>query len=195
MIAKAVLSLLIKAGARMARPGEFSLRAFMNGKIDLAQAEAIQHVISAKNSQALRAAEQQLQGALSHKILSFQKQLLRSAAILEAWVDFPEEGLEFTSLTELLHDIDSVQTEMQKLSDTFEEGKILQEGLTLCLSGPPNAGKSSLMNALLGKERAIVTDIPGTTRDLLEEALRLDDLHFRIIDTAGIRTTEELIEQ
>lgn len=195
LITRRVLETILAAGARAALPGEFTFKAFMNGKIDLAQAEAVQALIAAKNELALNAAETQLQGALSKKIELFQKELVDIAAILEAWVDFPEEGLEFASLEEVVESLEGTQKKMERLSATFQEGKVLHEGLTLCLVGSPNVGKSSLMNALLGKERAIVTDIPGTTRDLLEAELRLSGLHFKLLDTAGIRETAEIIEQ
>lgn len=195
IVTKKILSEILKAGARAALPGEFSFKAFMNGKIDLAQAEAIQEVISAKNELAYSAAEQHLQGALSSKIKKFQSKLLDIAAILEAWVDFPEEGLEFASKEEILSSLSEILSIMNLLSLSFQDGKIIHEGLSLCLIGPPNAGKSSLMNALLGKERAIVTEIAGTTRDLLEDALWLGGLHFKLLDTAGIRETEEKIEK
>ncbi|MCX6988622.1 MAG: tRNA uridine-5-carboxymethylaminomethyl(34) synthesis GTPase MnmE [Chlamydiae bacterium] len=195
MVSRKVLEAVLSAGARAALPGEFSFKAFMNGKMDLTQAEAIQELIGAKNEIALRQAEEQLQGSLSKKIRSFQKELFDVAAILEAWVDFPEEGLEFASEEELLGLLDSTLGSMQTLANTFDEGHIIKEGLSLCLIGPPNAGKSSLMNTLLGQERAIVTNIPGTTRDILEEKLLLGGLHFTIKDTAGIRETEEEIEK
>lgn len=194
IVTKKILEEVLWAGARAALPGEFSLKAFMNGKLDLAQAEAIQQVISAKNEMAYSAAEQHLQGALSKHIKRFQSKLLDIAAILEAWVDFPEEGLEFASQEEILDSLSEILESMNSLSRSFYEGKILHEGLSLCLIGPPNAGKSSLMNALLGKERAIVTEIAGTTRDLLEDHLYLGGLHFKLVDTAGIRETEERIE-
>jgi tRNA modification GTPase len=181
--------------ARTAAPGEFSLRAFLNGKIDLAKAEAIQQLISAKNEIACHFAKTHLEGALSKKILLTQKKLLDIAAILEASVDFPEESLEFASKEEILLQLQEICLGMKHLSSTFHEGKMIHEGLTLCLAGPPNAGKSSLMNALLGKERAIVTEIAGTTRDLLEDNLYLGGLHFKLVDTAGIRDTEERIEK
>mgnify|MGYP002398028685 CR=1 FL=1 len=195
LISRKVLSRAIEAGARPAQPGEFSLRAFLNGKLDLAQAEAVQQLIGAKSELALKAAEQQLEGRLSERVASFQKELLRITAIVEAWVDFPEEGLEFASQGELLHSLGLLIEEMEKLKKTFHQGRRLSEGISLCLIGAPNVGKSSLMNALLGKERAIVTEIAGTTRDLIEEDLRLGSLHFRLIDTAGIRETEERVEQ
>lgn len=195
LVTKQVLETVLKAGARAALPGEFTLRAFMNGKLDLAQAEAVQALISAKSQISLKAAEQQLQGALSKQIAGFQRQLFDIAAILEAWVDFPEEGLEFASLDEVIASLENTLNGMIELSETFHYGKMIHEGISLCLAGAPNVGKSSLMNLLLGKQRAIVTDIPGTTRDTLEEELRLGGLHFRLTDTAGIRETDEIIEQ
>jgi tRNA modification GTPase len=195
LITRRVLQTVLDAGARGALPGEFTFKAYMNGNLDLVQAEAVQQLIGAKNELALQAAENHLQGALSKKITQFQKELVDIAAILEAWVDFPEEGLEFAAFEEVIASLDKTQHSMQRLSDTFHEGKIVHEGLTLCLAGVPNVGKSSLMNALLGKERAIVTAIPGTTRDLLEADLKIGGLHFRLIDTAGIRATEEIVEQ
>lgn len=195
LITRRVLQTVLDAGARAALPGEFTFKAYMNGKLDLAQAEAVQELIAAKNDLALHAAEYQLQGALSQKIESFQQELVDIAAILEAWVDFPEEGLEFASFEEVIASLQSTCKKMEALSCTFQNGKIVHEGLTMCLTGAPNVGKSSLMNALLGKDRAIVTPIPGTTRDLLEADLRMSGLHFRLVDTAGIRDTEELVEQ
>lgn len=195
LITKRVLEVVLGAGARAARPGEFSFKAFMNGKIDLAQAEAIQALIGAKNEQALDAAESQLSGSLSKKILSFQKDLTDTAAILEAWVDFPEEGLEFATIEEICSNLRVVAQKMKQLLATFHNGKIIHEGISMCLIGSPNAGKSSLMNALLAKDRAIVSPIPGTTRDVLEDHLRLNGLNFKLMDTAGIRPAEDLIEQ
>ena len=195
LISRKVLGVILKAGARAAQPGEFTFKAYINGKLDLAQAEAVQTLISAKNDLALQMAEQQLQGKISHHILAFQKNLVDIAAILEAWVDFPEEDLAFAPMAEVIAQLEQVKEEMQALLNTFHNGKIASCGISLCLVGPPNAGKSSLMNALLGKERAIVTEIAGTTRDLLEEEMKLGDLVFRLIDTAGIRATFEMIEK
>jgi tRNA modification GTPase len=195
LITRRVLETVVLAGARPARPGEFTFKAFINGKIDLAQAEAVQSLISAKNEHALNAAENQLQGRLSAKVKEFQEFLTELAAILEAWVDFPEEGLEFATRDEICSDLENICSKMKQFHDTFHDGRILHEGISLCLIGCPNVGKSSLMNALLDKERAIVTHIPGTTRDILEDDLRLNGLNFRLIDTAGIRDSAEFIER
>lgn len=195
LITRKVLEAVLATGVRAARPGEFTFRAFLNGKLDLAQAEAVQELICAKNEHALDAAKNQLQGGLSQKIKTFQKKLTHIAAILDAWVDFPEEGLEFASMDEVCDDLEQICAEMVHLRDTFNDGKILHDGISLCLAGCPNVGKSSLMNALLDKDRAIVSHIPGTTRDILEDHLRLNGLNFRLIDTAGIRHSDEVIEQ
>jgi tRNA modification GTPase len=195
LVTQKVLQRICSAGARPAQPGEFSLRAYLNGKIDLAQAEAVQMLIHAKNDLALQSAERQLDGSLSKQIAAFQDKLTEIAAILEASVDFPEEGLEFATVDELCKSLEDIYAQMKHLHATFHHGKILHAGISLCLLGVPNVGKSSLMNALLGKERAIVTEIAGTTRDLLEEDLRLGNLHFRLIDTAGIRAASEIVEQ
>lgn len=195
LITRRILEIVLHAGARAALPGEFTLKAFMNGKIDLAQAEAVQELICAKNERAVDAAGVQLQGSLSQKISSYQQQLTLIAAILEAWVDFPEEGLEFASMEEICSDLEKVQKEMKQLEATFHDGKILHDGISLCLIGTPNVGKSSLMNALLDKDRAIVSPIPGTTRDILEDHFRLNGLNIRLMDTAGIHLTDEIVEQ
>ncbi len=195
LITRRVLDVVLKTGVRAARPGEFTFKAFINGKLDLSQAEAVQELISAKNERALDAAENQLQGSLSNKILSFQEKMTLIAAIFEAWVDFPEEGLEFATKDELCEDLKEIINQMERLINTFHDGKILHDGLSICLIGCPNVGKSSLMNALLDKERAIVSEIAGTTRDTLEDHMRLNGLNFKLIDTAGIRETKEVIEQ
>ena len=192
---KQVLEACLEAGARAALPGEFTFKAFMNGRLDLAQAEAVQRVIGAKNEQAFSAATKHLEGALSEKIHKLQKELVSLAAIFEAWVDFPEEGIEFASEKEVAERLLRVRDKIQRMIDTFEDGRRIDHGISLCIVGPPNAGKSSLMNALLDQERAIVTPIPGTTRDLLKEELTIGGLHFTLTDTAGIRETDEIIEQ
>lgn len=195
LITRKVYDVVLHAGARAARPGEFTFKAFINGKIDLAQAEAVQELIGAKNERALEAAEEQLKGRLSRSVEEFQKSLTLIAAILEAWVDFPEEGLEFASIESVCSDLEAIIEKIEALAHTFHDGKIIHDGISLCLIGAPNVGKSSLMNTLLDKERAIVSHIPGTTRDILEDHMRLNGLNFKLVDTAGIRTTEEVIEQ
>ncbi len=195
IVSQMILELVLAAGARAAQPGEFTFRSFMNGKLDLAQAEAVQEVIKAKSHLAAASSTDQLQGQLSNKVATFQKELTELAAILEAWVDFPEEGLEFTTMDKLLERLAHVRKEMVRLRDTFHDGRLLFDGLSLALIGEPNVGKSSLMNALLDKERAIVTHIAGTTRDVLEDSLRIGGLHVCLTDTAGIRETDEVIER
>lgn len=195
LITRRVLETVLQAGARAALPGEFTFKAFVNGKIDLAQAEAVQELICAKNERALDAAEEQLGGSLSKKITAFQYELTQIAAILEAWVDFPEEGLEFATMEEICSQLEHSCFQLQQLADTFHNGRIVHDGISLCLIGSPNVGKSSLMNTLLDKERAIVSHIPGTTRDILEDHMRLNGLNFKLMDTAGIRSTTEVIEQ
>ncbi|MCB1119643.1 MAG: tRNA uridine-5-carboxymethylaminomethyl(34) synthesis GTPase MnmE, partial [Chlamydiia bacterium] len=195
LLTERVLQRIVEAGARLAGPGEFTMRAFLNGKLDLSQAEAVQRLIGAKNQLALNAAEKQLQGHLSKRIGDFQQKLTHIAAILEAWVDFPEEGIAFASMEEIIEQLNGVIAEMQALLETFHDGKMIHEGISLCLIGRPNVGKSSLLNALLKQERAIVTEIPGTTRDLLEAPMRMGKLYLKLIDTAGIRDSEERVEQ
>jgi tRNA modification GTPase len=194
LLARRVLDALVHAGAHIALPGEFTFRAFINGKIDLTQAEAIQDLIGAQNETALQVAEEQLEGRLSQEIQQMQKEGSRLAAIFEAWVDFPEEGLEFAPMEEVLQELKNLDKRIHTLLSTYHDGKLIRDGVSICLLGAPNVGKSSLMNALLGQDRAIVSHIAGTTRDVVEDDLRLDGLHCRLIDTAGIRETEELIE-
>ena len=193
-VAKKILLLCLQAGARAALPGEFSFKAYMNDKIDLTQAEAISQLICAKNDFALQAAENHLQGRLSQEIRSFQKKLTHMAAMLEAWIDVPEEDIAFAPIETIREELKNITLSMQKLASSFFDGKILQDGISLCLVGSPNVGKSSLMNALLDKERAIVSHSPGTTRDLIEDSFQLNGLNVRLLDTAGIRQTDEDIE-
>jgi len=195
LITRRVLDVILAAGARAARPGEFTFKAFMNGKLDLAQAEAVQSLIAANSDLALDAAADQLQGALSKKIASFQSDLTQIAAMLEAWVDYPEEDLVFASQEETLERLSTIVEAMKSLLKTFHDGKIISDGVATAMVGSPNVGKSSLMNALLDRERAIVSPVPGTTRDIIEDHLRLKGLTLRLIDTAGIRKSDELIEK
>lgn len=195
LLTQLILSLILRVGARAALPGEFTARAFLNGKLDLAQAEAVQSLIEAKNLEALSAASQQLEGRLSKQVQELQTRLTHLAAILEAWVDFPEEGLEFASFESVLETLQSTYEELEHMISTFHHGHLLQTGLRVCLVGAPNVGKSSLMNALLDTERAIVSPIAGTTRDIVHEEMRLHGIHMRLTDTAGIRASTEIIEQ
>lgn len=195
LLARRLVELALEAGARPALPGEFSYLAFLHGKLDLAQAEAVQELISAQSDYALRAAQQQLEGALSARIRQFQQQLAHAAAIFEAWVDFPEEGLEFASEEQMIEELDGQLLAMEQLLATFAQGKLWREGVRIALVGLPNAGKSSLLNALLQRERAIVSAIPGTTRDLIHEQLLIDGMALELIDTAGLRDSQDLIEQ
>lgn len=195
LIARKILARLLEVGAVAAGPGEFSSRAYQNGKIDLAQAEAVQALIAAKNEASLRAAHAQLEGRLSKIIQELQKGLCDITAIVEAWVDYPEEGLEWSSEEALLSEIDVIVHKLIRLRDSFYDGKRLSDGISICLAGAPNAGKSSLMNVLVGEERAIVTDVAGTTRDVLSEEIYLGGHALRLYDTAGLRETDEAIEK
>ncbi len=195
LVTRRVLETVLNTGVRAAGPGEFTFKAYMNGKIDLAQAEAVKELIAAKNNLALDIAANQLKGALSKKIKQFQEKLIDTAAILEASIDFPEDELESTSLEEIVFSMEELHRAITRLKETFHEGKIIHEGITLSLFGEVNVGKSSLMNHFLKKERAIVSDIPGTTRDRVEAEMRLGEFHFRLIDTAGIRATNDPVEQ
>ena len=189
------LELILKNGARAAEPGEFTKRAFLNGRIDLSQAEAVIDVINAENDFALKSAVTQLKGSVSEKIRKEREILLEQIAYIEAALDDPEhiemEGYGETLLP-ILHDC---RADIEELLDSADDGRIMKEGIKTVILGKPNVGKSSLLNALLGQDRAIVTDIAGTTRDALEESLRLNDVTLNIIDTAGIRSTEDIIEK
>lgn len=195
IITEKILSLVIQNGARAASPGEFTYRAYLNNKIDLTQAEAIQEIIAAQNDLALTSATDHLEGKLSQEIKYYQSVLVDIAALIEAYVDFPEEDLPEIQKNELSTSLDEVIKKMKLLSDTFNDGKMIFEGISLCIIGCPNVGKSSLLNALLKKDKAIVTPIAGTTRDLIEDTLKLGQLHYRLIDTAGIHPTQDIIEQ
>lgn len=189
------LELVLNAGARPAEPGEFSKRAFLNGRLDLAQAESIIDVIRARTGDALRLAVGQLSGGLSKKYASIQEELLAMTALIEANIDFPEDEVEEYNLDEIYSRAGKMAGEIQKLIDGAETGKVYREGVRTVIAGKPNVGKSSLLNVLLREKRAIVTDIPGTTRDIIEEILNIGGVPLKIIDTAGIRDTEDIIEK
>lgn len=194
VVMREILRVAISLGARLSLPGEFSMRAYQNGKIDLTQAESISALISARSATEAKIAQRQLSGHLSQSLQSVKSQLIEIAAILEAWVDFPEEGLEFTSTEQLIADLEGIITKFCRYVASYEDGQKLKEGLCVCLVGLPNVGKSSLLNALLGRDRAIVHSIAGTTRDALEEDLTLGEVPLRLVDTAGIRKSNDPIE-
>lgn len=192
---KKVLELVLRNGARMAEPGEFSKRAFLNGKLDLSQAESIMDIVMAKTEKSLDAAVNQLEGNLSKMINEVRDELLKLIAFIEADIDFPEEDIERLSEEEQKKYINNIQNKINNLLETAQKGKIIREGLNVVIIGKPNVGKSSLLNALLNENRAIVTDIPGTTRDIIEEYINLKGIPLKIIDTAGIRETDNLVEK
>lgn len=193
-VAKRILQALAGKGARPAGPGEFTRRAFLNGRIDLSQAEAVADLISADSRASHAVALSQLHGALSGKIASIRERIVELCSRLELELDFSEEGLEFIARDALLESVRSVSGEIAQLIDSFELGKVYREGIRVVLAGATNVGKSSILNALIKEERAIVTEISGTTRDTIEESISLGGIKFNIVDTAGLRHTSDLVE-
>ena len=194
-IVNEVLELLVNAGARIAAPGEFTRRAFVNGKMDLAQAEAVADVIASQSAAAHRVAMNQLKGGFSSELKTLREKLLTMTSLLELELDFSEEDVEFASRSELGALVEETLTHIVRLTDSFSRGNAIKNGVPVAIVGATNTGKSTLLNALLGEERAIVSDIAGTTRDTIEETLNLGGVMFRFIDTAGIRETDELVEK
>lgn len=192
---KKILELLLENGARLAEPGEFTKRAFLNGRLDLSQAEAVIDLIRAKTDKGYDVSLNQLEGSLSSEIKKIQNILLNMIAHIEVSIDFPEEDVEEVTYDELKVNANVVLEDIEKLLNTAERGKILREGLNTVILGKPNVGKSSLLNAILRQNRAIVTDVPGTTRDIIEEYVNVDGIPLKIVDTAGIRDTEDLVEK
>ncbi len=191
---KRVMELVLKNGARLAEPGEFTKRAFLNGRIDLSQAEAVIDIINSKTDDSLRLAVNQLSGILSKKVNAIREELISIIASVEASIDFVDENIEFISRVEMGKRIKRALDEIETLITTADEGKIYKEGIATAIIGRPNIGKSSLLNALLKEERAIVTSVPGTTRDVIEEWVNIQGMPLRILDTAGIRHTEDIVE-
>lgn len=194
IIAKKILELLTRNNIRLAEPGEFTRRAFLNNRLDLSQAEAVADVIASHTEASLRGARNQLDGLLSRKVDELRTLLLNSASFVELALDFAEEDLEFIGKNDLLAKIDNIQCEIESLLKTFSFGRILRDGVNVALVGIPNVGKSSLLNYLLKEARAIVSEIPGTTRDIIREELNIDGFLFKLFDTAGIRFSRDTIE-
>jgi len=195
LVMERVLALVLRAGARLADPGEFTRRAFLNGRIDLVQAEAIMDIIGAQTDAALQLAQRQRSGALSIRIDEVRDLLLHALALLEAYIDFPEDDIGATDIATISSLVSEARAKIDQLISGFEEGRILREGISVLIIGKPNAGKSSLLNRLLNENRAIVTHLPGTTRDIIEETINLGGLPVRLLDTAGIRHTDDVIER
>ncbi len=193
---KKVLNILLENGANLAEAGEFTKRAFLNGRLDLSQAEAVMDMISAKTDKSYEASLSHLEGSLSEKIGELREILIQMMARVEASIDYPgEDDIEDVAYEEVIEKSKYIKSELQKLIQTSDRGKILRDGLNTVILGKPNVGKSSLLNSILRESRAIVTDIPGTTRDIIEEYVNIDGIPLKILDTAGIRMTEDLVEQ
>lgn len=194
-IQKSILELLIRKGCRLAEPGEFTMRAFLNGKMDLSQAEAVGDLIASQSKASLQLALNHLRGGFSAKIKELREQLLHFAALLELELDFAEEDVEFANRGEIGTLIKKLKSEIHMLIDSFAMGNVFKNGIPVAIAGKPNVGKSTLLNTLLNEDRAIVSEIPGTTRDTIEDCITIHGFIFRFIDTAGLRDTADEVEQ
>ncbi|MBD5227851.1 MAG: tRNA uridine-5-carboxymethylaminomethyl(34) synthesis GTPase MnmE, partial [Bacteroidales bacterium] len=194
-IQREVVRLLIDAGARMADHGEFTQRAFLNGKLDLAQAEGVADLIASSSRAGHRLAISQTRGGFSRRLEELREKLIEFASLLELELDFSEEDVEFADRTRLRELADETLATVNRLADSYSAGRALKEGVPVVIAGVPNAGKSTLLNALLGDDKAIVSDIPGTTRDVIEDTAEIDGILFRFIDTAGLRDTADKVER
>ncbi|MBS1507256.1 MAG: tRNA uridine-5-carboxymethylaminomethyl(34) synthesis GTPase MnmE [Bacteroidetes bacterium] len=194
VIVKEIIKVLLKNGARLATPGEFTKRAFLNGRFDLAQAEAVADIIHAETDNARQAALNQMRGGFSKEIQHLREELIHFASLIELELDFGEEDVEFAKRDDLKKLIHNIRQYLRSLIGSFDQGNVIKNGIPTVIAGKPNAGKSTLLNALLNEERAIVSDIPGTTRDVIEDEMILGGISFRFMDTAGLRETSDVIE-
>lgn len=194
VIIKEIIKVLLKNGARLAEPGEFTKRAFLNGRFDLAQAEAVADLINAETDNARQAALNQMRGGFSKEINTLREELIHFASLIELELDFGEEDVEFARRDDLRDLIKRIQSFLHSLIQSFDQGNVIKNGVPTVIAGKPNAGKSTLLNTLLNEEKAIVSDIPGTTRDVIEDEMVLGGINFRFIDTAGLRETQDVIE-
>lgn len=195
LIIQQILALVLSRGARLAEPGEFTRRAFLNGRIDLLQAEAVIDLIRGKTEVSLAVARQQSDGALSAALLEIRDQIRQALALAEAYIDFPDEDMGENDIDQFLNQLVAAAKHTDELVASYEEGKLLRDGVSVLIAGKPNVGKSSLLNTLLKEKRAIVTSVPGTTRDLIEEVISINGLPVKLLDTAGIRNPEDPIER
>ena len=195
VVLKQVLQLILLSGARLAEAGEYSKRAFLNGRLDLAQAESIMDIVQAKTERGVDLALSQLQGTLSVMVKDLRADLLELIAFIQADIDYPDDDIERLTAQQFAERVSALQGQVEAVLKNAQKGKMIRDGLRVVIAGKPNVGKSSLLNAILGQERAIVTDIPGTTRDVIEEYINLNGIPLKIVDTAGIRKTDNIVEQ